>query len=226
MHEVLDHGYVKLITHSGGDLSVVDSARISYNAHAQRDGLSDADIGLINYLMKHRHGTPFEHNMFTFLVKAPIFVFREWHRHRIASINEMSGRYTELGEDFYIPYHPDVRVRVGKPGAYTYAPASIQVAITYRDRLRWCCEEGYARYKEALHDDIAPELARLFLHVNHYSEMYWTVNSRSLMNFLSLRNHPTAQWEIAQYAQALEDIFKEQMFHTYNAFVDNGRVAP
>lgn len=222
--QVLDKGFVELIDHMGSDLSVVNSARISFNR--QSHTFVQEDEGLLNYLMKNRHGTPFEHNSFCFRVKAPIFVFREWHRHRIASINEMSARYMELPADWYIPKLENVRVRVGKPGHYTYEPAASYIANTFITALDQVCKESYECYQQALVTGIAPEQARLFLHVNHYSEMYWTVNARSLMNFLSLRNAPTAQWEIMQYAVAIERLWAQEMPYTAEAFTNNGRVAP
>lgn len=221
---VLDHGYVILENSMADDLSVVNSARVSFGV--RHDEVDDSDKGLINYLLKNRHGTPFEHNQFRFVVKAPIFVFREWHRHRIASINEMSARYTTLPPDWYIPFPENVRCRVGRPGHYTYEPARVDTAKAFMNILDTMCEQSYSEYCIQLEYGIAPELARLFLHVNHYSEMYWSVNARSLMNFLNLRNAPTAQWEIQQYAVALEALFAEKMPITYEAFVKNGRVAP
>lgn len=221
---VLDKGFVELYQSVGDDLSVVNSARVSFNKrHAN---IEDGDDKLISYLMKNRHGTPFEHNSFTFVVKAPIFVFREWHRHRIASINEMSARYTELPGDWYVPERSDVRVRVGKPGAYTYEPATSKLANFFNVELDYTCEQSYALYKHFLEQGVAPEQARLFLHVNHFSEMMWTVNARSLMNFLSLRNAPTAQWEIQQYAKVIEDLWADLMPITHKAFIDNNRIAP
>lgn len=240
MTQVLDHGSVELIDNMASDQSVLRSMLVS-------TGNDDTDLstqiptglppdrtqfpavtqnkGRINYLMREKHGTPFEHNAFTFRVCAPIFVLREWHRHRIGwSYNEQSGRYMELGDKWYIP--DEVRTRVGKPGHYTYETFWGEPAATFREALRTQCADSYKYYKQALEAEIAPEQARLFLHVNHYSSMYATCNARSLMAFLELRNAPTAQWEIQQYAQALEEVFAEAMPVTYQAFVDNGRIAP
>lgn len=240
---VLDHGHVGLYQHMGDDLAVVNSARISFDKRSEyidlwideanpdlptqhEKLLPEGDCKLINYLMKSRHGTPFEHNAFTFDVKAPIFVFREWHRHRIASINEMSARYTELPAEWYVPESENVRTRVGKPGHYTYELVDKDSADKFITELDTQCGYAYNCYKYFLDADIAPEQARLFLHVNHYSHMFWTVNARSLMNFLNLRNAPTAQWEIQQFAIAVEEIWSELMPETHKAFVANGRVAP
>jgi thymidylate synthase (FAD) len=224
MPNVLDYGFVELHDSMGDDLAVVNAARVSYGKESF--ATQDADIGLIKYLMKHRHGTPFEHNSFTFRVKAPIFVFREWQRHRIGSFNEMSARYMELPAEWYIPYTHDVRLRVGKPGHYTYEPAPESHASDFVLALSITCNNAYLEYKYWLEHGIAPEQARMFLHVNHYSEMWWTVNARSLMNFLSLRNAPTAQWEIRQYAEIVEDLWAARMPFTADAFIENGRLAP
>jgi thymidylate synthase (FAD) len=118
---ILDHGFVRVDGSMADDLSVVNSARVSFGK--RHDQMEDGDEGLLNYLMKHRHGTPFEHNAFRFHVKAPIFIFREWQRHRIGSFNEMSARYMELPGEWYVPEFQNVRSRVGKPGHYTYEPA-------------------------------------------------------------------------------------------------------
>lgn len=221
---VLDHGFVRLDDFMANDLSVVNSARISFNK--RKDEMDNADIGLINMLMRDKHGTPFEHNAMRFHVKAPIFIFREWQRHRIGSFNEMSARYTELPGEWFIPELINIRKRVGKPGAYTHEVLDGVTAISFQQQLMSACEQSYKEYKAALLMGIAPELARCFLHVNHYSEMFWTVNARSLMNFLNLRNAPTAQWEIQQYAIEVEKIFMSLMPHTHAAFVNHDRVAP
>lgn len=222
--DVLDWGFVRLDDCMASDLSVVNSARVSYGV--KRLVMDQSDGGLISYLMKNQHGTPFEHNAFRFHVKAPIFVFREWQRHRIGSFNELSARYTKLPEEFYIPKVEQVRVRIGKPGHYTYEQANDVLAEVFRGSLAEVCQKSYRLYEGSLVEGIAPELARLFLHVNHYSEMYWTVNARSLMNFLSLRNAPTAQWEIQQFARVVEAHFRYYMPITWGSFVGGGRVAP
>jgi thymidylate synthase (FAD) len=221
---LLDHGFVRLDDSMADDLSVVNSARVSFGK--RHDKIEDGDAFLLKFLMRERHGTPFEHNAFRFHIKAPIFVFREWQRHRIASYNEMSARYMELPAQWYIPKIENVRVRVGKPGNYTYQPANPSMASQYAVDLKYQCERSYAQYQKHLALGVAPEVARNFLHVNHYSEMYWTVNARSLMNFLSLRNAPTAQWEIQQYAKVIEWFFSTRMPITSRAFIELERVAP
>lgn len=224
--KIFSHGFVRLDDAMADDLSVVNAARVSFAKRSSLANgvLSDKDAGLIRYLMKNRHGTPFEHNAFRFHICAPIFVFREWQRHRIGSFNEMSGRYTELRNEFYVP--EEVRQQVGTPGAYTYVAVSPSVGDIYRDLLEELCRDAYHEYSDALDAGVAKELARLFLPVNIYSEMYWTVNARSLMNFLSLRNHEHAMFEIRVYAQAVEDMFAKKMPQTHKAFLENERMAP
>lgn len=180
--------------------------------------------------------SPFEHNAITLFVEAPIFVFREWHRHRIASINEMSGRYTELPGKFYIPANDRVVVNNGtkmKPSFDDNSPGAIRRNVWTQTLLKEGAEDSWARYQDMLRQDVAPEVARMVLPVNIYSQMYWTVNARSLMNFLSLRSRQDGaayvsypQREIQMGAEQIEDIFAELMPHTYNAFIANGRVAP
>lgn len=221
---VLDHGFVRLDDYMTDDLSVVNSARVSFDQ--RHDMLEDNDAGLINFLLKNHHGTPFEHNAFRFHIKAPIFVFREWQRHRIGSFNEMSARYVELEPEWYIPAIDQVRTRIGAPGRYEYVPCNEQISRAYRDELSNVCRDSYGRYKYYMNKGVAPEVARNFLHVNHYSQMYWTVNARSLMNFVNLRNAPTAQFEIMKFAVEVEVIFGYAMPITHRAFVVNGRIAP
>lgn len=220
---VLDKGFVRLDAFCADDLSVVNSARVSF--HKRTEELHEGDDKLINFLMKNRHGTPFEQNFFRFHVKAPIFVFREWHRHRIGvSINEWSARYSELQPDFYIP--DMVRTQVGKPGHYKYERIASRKGQRFKANLLDSSNDAYIMYQNALKDGVAKEQARLFLPVNIYSEMYWSCNARSLMAFLSLRNSDKAQAEIRAYAEVLEEIFKETMPITAQSFVDNGRICP
>jgi thymidylate synthase (FAD) len=223
--KVLDHGFVALDDSCADDLSVVNAARVSFNKHHQE--MEEGDDKLIAFLLKNRHGTPFEQNFFRFRVKAPIFVFREWHRHRIGiSINEWSARYSELEPVFYIPNAGNVRTQTGKPGHYVYEPINVHQGLLFRRDLTEHCEASFRRYQVALNCGVAKEQARFFLPVNIYSEMYWSCNARSLMNFLSLRNAPKAMWEIRQFGIALENIFKEVMPITWQHFVENQRVAP
>lgn len=219
---ILDNGFVRIDASMADDLSVVNSARVSFrNRH---DVMEVGDDKLISFLMRNRHGTPFEHNAFRFHIKAPLFVFREWQRHRISSYNEWSARYSELKNDFYIPDF--VRGQVGKPGAYRFEATDDDTREHFTEMVAVHSQRSFDQYRVALAMGIAKEQARLFLPVNIYSEMYWTVNARSLMNFLSLRNDEAAMYEIREYAKEVELIWSKLMPVTAQAFIDNGRIAP
>jgi thymidylate synthase (FAD) len=221
---VLDHGFVRLDDAMADDLSVVNGARVSFARHKAE--MDDSDAGLIRFLMRERHGTPFEHNSFRFHIRAPIFVAREWFRHRVGSFNEFSMRYAQATEDFYVPEPDDVRSQVGKPGAYSFEPVEPGVAETTREEMRAVYEAAFSAYERLVELGVARELARSVLPVGAYTEFYWTVNARALMNFLSLRNSETAQREIRRYAEAAEQFLAEKMPVTYAAFVVNDRIAP
>jgi len=221
---VLDHGFVRLDDAMADDLSVVNGARVSFAKH--KGEMDDSDAGLIRFLMRERHGTPFEHNSFRFHIRTPIFVAREWFRHRIGSFNEFSMRYAKATDDFYVPEPEDVRSQVGKPGAYSFETVDADVAEATREELRAVYEAAYSAYERLVELGVARELARAALPVGAYTEFYWTVNARALMNFLSLRNSESAQREIRRYAEACERFFAERMPVTYQAFVDSGRLSP
>ena len=221
---VLDHGFVRLDAAMGDDLSVVNGARVSFAR--RKEEMDESDEGLIRFLMRHKHGTPFEHNAFRFHVRCPIFVAREWFRHRVGSFNEFSMRYARASDEFYVPEPEDVRTQIGKPGAYSFEPVSDELAEQTRERLQEVYEAAYRAYEELVEAGVAREVARAALPVGAYTEFYWTVNARSLMNFVSLRNSETAQREIRRYAEACERFLEEQMPATYAAFVANDRTAP
>lgn len=184
----------RLIQHMGGDEHVLAAMLVSTQGVESEELLAmdpAEQKGRLKFLMKGRHGTPFEHNAMTFLVEAPIFVFREWHRHRIGvSYNEMSGRYTQLPDTYYIPPAHRPLKQVGKPGAYTYVPFDKdeidQYAWLFDDMVEEA-RDNYRRYERRLERGIAKEVARMSLGVNIYSAMYFTCNARSLMAMLSLR---------------------------------------
>jgi thymidylate synthase (FAD) len=222
--DVLDHGFVRLDAVLADDLSVVNAARVSFGARVEE--MDDRSAGLVRFLMRERHGTPFEHNFFRFHIKAPLFVTREWQRHRVGSFNERSGRYSELPDEFYVPAAGNVRTQVGKPGAYTFEPLPDDAAEGVREGITASYAESYRRYQELLEAGVAKEVERSVLPVGLYTEFYWSVNARSLMNFLSLRNAPTAQLEIRLFAEAAERHFEAAMPVTHAAFVAQGRTAP
>ena len=221
---VLDHGFVRLDESMASDLSVVNAARVSFAR--RKEEMEEADEGLIRFLMRERHGTPFEHNAFRFHIRCPIFVAREWFRHRIGSFNEFSMRYAKATDEFYVPEPEDVRTQVGKPGAYTFETVDPGLAEETRDALREVYEHAYATYERLVEQGVAREVARAVLPVGAYTEFCWTVNARSLMNFVSLRASENAQREIRRYAEAVERFLEQRMPITHAAFVANDRTAP
>lgn len=223
--QILDKGEIKLLDFMGGDLSVVRSARVSNGIITETED-PERDQKLINYLMKHRHGSPFEHNVFTLYVKCPIFVAREWMRHRIGSYNEISGRYVEFDYEFYIPSEFRVSAKDNKQGSVFTDDKSLEWHELNKGLVGEAVHNSYDVYQTLLMRGVAREMARMVLPLNLYTQFYWTVNARSLMNFLSLRAAEDAQWEIRQYAFCLADFFEEKMPMTYQAWVANGKVAP
>ncbi len=221
---VLDHGFVRLDDVMASDLSVVNGARVSFAR--RKEEMDESDVGLIKFLMRERHASPFEHSVFRFHIRCPIFVAREWMRHRWSSFNEFSLRYAKATEDFYVPDAEDVRSQVGKPGAYTFETVDPELAEDTRDALREVYEHAYTTYERLVEAGVAREVARSVLPVGAYTEFYWTVNARSLMNFVSLRASETAQREIRRYAEAVERFLEQHMPITYAAFVAAGRIAP
>ena len=220
---VLDHGFVRLDDAMADDLSVVNGARVSFAR--RKEEMDETDEALIRFLMRDRHGSPFEHNAFRFHIRCPIFVAREWFRHRIGSFNEFSLRYAKATDDFYVPAAEDVRTQVGKPGAYTFEPVDPELAERTREELTAVYEQAFATYERLVEAGVARELARSVLPVGAYTQFYWTLNARALMNFVSLRNSEFAQLEIRRYGEAVEAFLAEKMPVTYAAFVANGRVA-
>ncbi len=227
---------VELVRSSARDSDVLFAARVSTRGEQSLDdvdGDADRSRGLINYLMRDRHGSPFEHNSMTFFVHAPIFVFREFMRHRIASYNEESGRYRELRPVFYVPGPDRALVQQGKPGAYVFVEGSPEQHDLVSGEVRRVCEEAYAAYQRMLAAGVAREVARVVLPVTIFSSMYVTMNARSLMNFLSLRTKREGsrfpsfpQREIEMVAERMEAEWRRLMPLTAEAFDQGGRVAP
>jgi thymidylate synthase (FAD) len=221
--EVLDHGFLALDGVCASDLAVVNGARVSFNVASE--AMSERDAGLIRFLMRDRHGSPFEHGYFRFIVKAPIFVVREHHRHRAGhSYNEWSGRYSKLEAEFYVPDF--VRTQVGKPGAYTFEPVAPEVRELARSEIAQAAAQAFEAYERMLERGVAKEVARTVLPLSLYTKYYWSCNPRSLMHFCSLRNSEQAQFEIREYARAAEGFLERAMPVTHAAFVANGRIAP
>ena len=225
---------VELIDIMANDDAVIEAAKVSTlsdeDVHAMETLAKD---GFINYLMKSRHGSPFEHCVFKWRVHAPIFLWREFMRHRIASYNEQSGRYTKMPPLFYIPNRQRNMIQVGKPGHYNFEPGTLGQWGVAKSCLIATCATAYKYYEEMLEAGIAKEVARMALPLNLYSAAYVTMNARALMNYLSLRvksddaTYPTyPMWEINQVANQMEHSFHTHMPITHGAFVKHGRVAP
>jgi thymidylate synthase (FAD) len=220
---VLDHGFVRLDGALASDLAVVNGARVSFNQIS--DELTERDEGLIRFLMRESHGSPFEHGSFRFIVKAPLFVVREHHRHRAGhSYNEWSGRYSKMEPEFYVPDF--VRTQVGKPGAYTFEPVDDETREATRREIEENAQRAFQAYERMLERGVAKEVARTVLPLSTYTKYFWSCNPRSLMHFCSLRNHEAAQYEIRQYAAAAESFLERHMPVTHAAFVERGRVSP
>lgn len=227
---------VELVQHSGSDASVLAAMLVSTVGEESLQQLTkdpEASYGRINFLMKNRHGTPFEHASLTFFVKAPIAVFREWQRHRIASYNEVSGRYKVLEPEFYIPPRVRPLIQIGKPGEYDFVAGTPQQYRFMVDTLKASFRDSYRDYEALLAQGIAKEVARGVLPVYLYSTQYVTMNPRSLMNFLSLRKKDLnstfpsfPMWEIEQCAILMEEEFSARFPLTHRAFIANGSVAP
>jgi thymidylate synthase (FAD) len=227
---------VQLVDYMGNDQSIIRAMLVSTQGEEAlgREEDKKRDSGRINFLMKNRHGTPFEHNSMTFYIEAPIFVFREFHRHRIGwSYNEMSGRYKELEPVFYVPNRTRPLVQEGKPGAYEFIPGSEEQYLRMMFETKTLYHEAFRSYQLMLYEGIAKEVARTVLPVGIYSSMFATCNARSLMAFLSLRTKSEIakfpsypQREIEMVAEEMEAVFQQLFPITWDAFDRNGRVAP
>lgn len=210
---VLDHGFVRLVDSMGNDLSVSRAARVSYNEEWRAGEDEGSDARLIKFLKKNKHHTPFESVVFTFEVKAPIFVFRQWHRHRTWAYNELSARYRELPEEFYMPT-PEY---IGKQSTSNkqardisdMTPAERNQRANELDGLENHCMKAFSLYRSLLGLGWPKELARMCLPVNTYSHMFGTVSLLNLMRFLSLRDHGHAQYEIRVYAEAMRELARK-----------------
>lgn len=214
---------VTLIDKMGSDQRIVQAARVStIGADSIDSGVSQ---GLINFLMKNRHGSPFEHAQMTWMISAPIFVWREFMRHRIASYNEESGRYKQLEPKFYLPPANRPAIQTGKPGHYIFETDRALIEMQ-NELVRSSCQGAYAYYEFMLEKGVAKEVARQHLPLCIFSTAYVTMNLRGLMNFLSLRTHSTAQWEIRQIAFQMEENFAHEFPQVAQAFFMNEKVAP
>lgn len=223
--KVHNHGHVHLEDSMGTDLHIVNNARVSFDQESTE--FTAKERGLLNFLMRERHGSPWEAVVFRFDVKAPIFVVREWQRHRMGSFNEQSARYSQVPDHYYVPEDDYVRQQLGKPGAYFFGqvedPAIRAETIETIERVQ---RDAFDAYHRMLDQGVAKELARTVLPVGMFSRMKWTVNLRALFNFVSLRHHEHAQREIRDYAIAVEQLAKRVVPVAFEVFEENGRVCP
>lgn len=235
--ELRDDVTVELVKHSAADSDVLFAARVSTVGEQSLEELSkdpERSKGLINYLMRDRHGSPFEHNSMTFFINAPILVFREFMRHRVGwSYNEESGRYRELQPVFYVPGPDRKLVQQGRPGKYVFVEGTPEQHASVGSAMEESYRQSYRAYQEMLAQGVAREVARSVLPVGLFSSMYATCNARSLMHFLGLRTqHEQAtvpsfpQREIEMVGEKMEAEWAKLMPLTYAAFNANGRVAP
>lgn len=226
---VLDHGFVRVVDYMGDDASIVQAARVSYGRGTRK---VSEDQGLINYLMRHRHTTPFEMCEIKYHVKLPIFVARQWIRHRTANVNEYSARYSILDKEFYIPAPEHLAVQATTNRQGRGAAIEGEAAQRVLDLLRRDAERAYDGYAELLNEDssgapidparpgLARELARINLSLGFYTQWYWKLDLHNLMHFLSLRADPHAQYEIRAYAEVILGTLKRWAPMAYAAFLE------
>ncbi len=222
---VLDHGFVRVVDYMGDDAAVVQAARVSYGRGTKK---KTEDKGLINYLMRHRHSTPFEMCEIKLHVKLPIFVARQWIRHRTANVNEYSARYSILDKEFYVPSPDHLAAQSDSNRQGRAEVLQGEYAQKVLDMLRQDAEQAYQNYEYLLNEDdqdpsrpgLARELARINLPVNFYTQWYWKIDLHNFMHFLSLRADSHAQYEIRVYAEVMLDILKRWVPFTYEAFTD------
>ncbi len=226
--QILDHGFIRLIDYMGNDDAIVQAARISYGAGTKKVSL---DRALINYLMRHRHTSPFEMCEIKLHIKMPIFVARQWIRHRTANVNEYSARYSILSNEFYIPAEQYLASQSNTNNQGREGNLSKQEAARVLELLKQDAEQTYNHYREMLNEDehgnkldperdgLTRELARMNLPTNFYTEMYWKIDLHNLLHFLALRTEQHAQWEIRAYADEMLNIVKQWVPLTYDAFI-------
>lgn len=217
--DLLDHGKLELLDVMGDDQAIVDAARMSYGAGTK----STRDHrGLIRYLMRHKHTSPFEMAELKFYAKMPVFVARQWIRHRTANVNEYSGRYSEMIEDFYIPDINHMGYQHATNPQASQGNLDFNTAEEVRAVIAGTAEDAFESYHWMLSDDIslARETSRIVLPLNTYTEVVWKLDLHNLLHFIRLRNHPKAQYEIRVYAEAMAEIVKAKFPLAYEAFED------
>lgn len=214
--KVLDKGFVRVVDKMGTDSSIVQSARISYGEGTKH---TSQDRSLIRYLMRHLHTSPFEMCEIKLHIKMPIFVARQWIRHRTANINEYSARYSIMQDEFYIPDCKDIAFQ-SEDNKQGRGESLGNQAQEVRDLIEKQSKEAYVAYQKMLEQGVARELARVILPQNIYTQFYWKCDLHNLLHLIALRSHPTAQFEIREFSLAIEEIVKEWVPYTYEAFLD------
>lgn len=212
--QVLDHGFIRLVNYMGDDLQIIRSARVSFDADWRSGEDEGKDERLIAYLMRNKHTSPFESVVFTFEIKCPFFIARQWHRHRTWSYNEVSARYTELPNDYYVPDHYAIgeqskdnkQARNLNPKDQT--DFNIQVRKNFQSSVQSHCDHAYRLYQLNLKEGIPRELARMVLPLNYYTRFFGTVDLHNLLHFIRLRDHEHAQFEIQEYARSLKELIQ------------------
>lgn len=218
--DVLDHGFVRLVDHMGDDLSIVRAARVSYDADWRAGEDDGKDAKLISYLMRNRHTSPFEAVEFHFEIKCPFFVARQWHRHRTWSYNEISARYTELNEGFYVPTLDQITTQSTSNKQMRTKEQHPQ-AVSMRTEIDIACQSAFDLYKSLIEDGCPRELARGVLPMNAYTRFFAKVDLHNLFHFLRLRMHEHAQYEIRVYAEAMFSAVKLVTPHAAAAFKES-----
>lgn len=226
---VLDHGFIRVVDYMGTDAAIVQAARVSYGRGTKK---TREDAGLINYLLRHRHTTPFEMCEIKLHIKLPIFIARQWIRHRTANVNEYSGRYSILDREFYVPAPEQLASQSSSNRQGRGDVLEGEEAARVLDILKSDAQQCYDHYQEMLNEDevgnvrdegrhgLARELARMNLPVNFYTQWYWKIDLHNFMHFLALRADSHAQYEIRVYAEAMLDVLKKWVPVTYDAFMD------
>ena len=228
--KILDHGFVRVVDYMGNDSSIVQAARVSYGKGTKK---LNQDKNLISYLLSHRHSTPFEMNEIKFHIKLPIFVARQWIRHRTANVNEYSARYSVLDNEFYIPNLKELKPQSKSNNQGRSGELNDNEKKNYRKIIAESSKSNFENYNTLLNIDedgdfldknnkgLARELSRVVLPLNSYTQWYWKIDLHNLMHFLALRFDDHAQYEIRVYAEKMMDILKKWVPLTYEAFIDN-----
>lgn len=222
---VLDHGLIKVIDCMGDDASIVRAARVSYGQDTTTSSTARSNQDLIRYLLRNRHTTPFEMCEIKLFLRMPLFVARQWMRHRTASVNEVSARYTVLSEQWYVPTVSEICTQSETNHQGRGGQLDESTSLDIQRAINENCQNSYACYTELLKKGTARELARTVLPLGTYTQFYWKIDLHNLLHFLELRTAPNAQYEIRVYAEAIQDMIADWVPHTYKAFMDYRRGA-